>query len=149
MIGRLRSQLRRFREWANRREAAARILGVVEPGADGTAPGLVLIQIDGLPRRQLERAIESGRMPFLRRLLRREGFRLGTFYPGLPSTTPAVQGELFYGVRTAVPAFSFQEQDDDQVTDLLDYETGARIEKEIRERASGPPLLAGGSAYCD
>jgi len=149
MIGRLRSHLCRFRTWASPREAAARTLGVAETAADGAAPGLVLIQIDGLPRRQLERAIESGRMPFLRRLLRREGFRLGTFYPGLPSTTPAVQGELFYGVRTAVPAFSFRERDDDKVTDLLDYDTGARIEKEISERAAGPPLLAGGSAYCD
>ena len=77
---------RRFshREWAARRRA--------HPGASGTGeqPGLLLIQIDGLARTELERAIAARRMPFLRRLVRREGGRLHDFYPGLPSTTAAL-----------------------------------------------------------
>src|SRR5687768_7299253 len=87
------------REWAARRRPHGK--------ATGEDPGLLLIQIDGLSRKQLERAIDSRRMPFLRRLLRREGCQLHDFYPGIPSTTASVQGELHYGVRTAVPAFSF------------------------------------------
>src|SRR5262245_31236934 len=98
---------RLLRRWFNRPEWGVRLLKL--PRSHGTAhePGLVLIQLDGLSRTQLERALRSGRLPFLRRLLRREGYRLHTHYSGLPATTPAVQGELFFGVRRAVPAFGF------------------------------------------
>src|SRR3954464_8478654 len=61
-------------------------------GHTGPGPGILLVQIDGLGFRQLERALADGRMPFLRRLLHRENYRLTTFYSGIPSTTPAVQG---------------------------------------------------------
>ena len=33
--------------------------------------------------------------------LGREGYQVHTLYSGLPASTPGVQGELFYGVRTA------------------------------------------------
>ncbi|MEX2606328.1 MAG: glycogen/starch synthase [Kiritimatiellia bacterium] len=33
------------------------------------------------------------------------------FYSGIPSTTPAVQAEIFYGQRTAVPAFHFLQRE--------------------------------------
>ena len=62
---------------------------------------------DGLSRAQFERALGNRRMPFLRRLMAREGYQVETLYSGLPSSTPGVQGELFYGVKTAVPAFAF------------------------------------------
>lgn len=146
-VGSLREALRGLRRRLGRREAAARLLGV-NAEADGDVPGLVLVQIDGLSRRQLERAMERGRMPFLSRLVERERYRLGTFYPGLPSTTPAVQAELFYGVRAAVPAFSYRSRDTGETVDLLDPQAGARVEDAV-SRSGGPPLLAGGSAYCD
>jgi len=65
------------------------------------------MQIDGLSRAQFERALAANRMPFLKRLIQRERYEVHTFYPGMPSTTPAVQAELYYGVKSAVPAFSF------------------------------------------
>ena len=78
------------------------------------------VQIDGLSREQFERAVAGGRLPFLRRLLRGQGHRLHTFYSGLPSTTPAVQAELYYGERAAVPAFSFLDpQADAYVSDIF------------------------------
>jgi endonuclease/exonuclease/phosphatase family metal-dependent hydrolase len=147
MVGGLHETFRRIRRRLSRREMAARLLGI-EGEADGDAPGLVLIQIDGLARRQLERAMGRGRMPFLSRLVRRERYRLGTFYSGLPSTTPAVQAELFYGVRTAVPAFSYRARATGETVDLLDPQAGARIEDFV-SHSGGSPLLAGGSAYCD
>ena len=70
------------REWAARRKR--------KPGT-GEDPGLLMIQIDGLSRTQLERAIAGHRMPFLRKFLRREGYKMHNFYPGVPSTTAAVQ----------------------------------------------------------
>lgn len=139
--------------WFSRCELAARAMGhELTAVPDGVSsefePGLVLIQIDGLPKRELERAIASRRMPYLRQLLARERFQIGGFYSGLPSTTPAVQAELFYGVRAAVPAFSFRSRRTRDAIVMLDPEVSDRREETIAE-AGGSPLLEGGSAYCD
>lgn len=110
MFARIESFFHRLRRRLSRSEWAIRHLGLAPVEGASEEPGLLLVQIDGLSRTQLERAISGGRMPFLRHLLRREGYAPGNFYPGLPATTPAVQAELYYGVRAAVPAFSFYDR---------------------------------------
>jgi predicted AlkP superfamily pyrophosphatase or phosphodiesterase len=50
---------------------------------------LLIVQIDGLSRVVLERGLASGHMPFLKRLLRRHGYRLEPMSVGLPTSTPA------------------------------------------------------------
>src|SRR6266850_1692279 len=50
---------------------------------------LLVVQIDGLSRDVLERALADGRMPFLRRLIARGGWRMHPMFVGLPSSTPA------------------------------------------------------------
>jgi endonuclease/exonuclease/phosphatase family metal-dependent hydrolase len=84
-------------------------------------------------------------MPFLRRLMSREHYRLHTFYSGLPATTPSVQGELFYGVRQIVPAFSFREQETGKAVWMIDPDEAARVQQRLNRR--GAPLLEGGSSY--
>src|ERR1041384_4395038 len=91
MFAKLESYVHRVRRRLSRSEWAIRHLGLTPSEGTSEAPGLLLLQIDGLSRAQL----------------RREGYELHTFYPGLPTTTPAVQAELYYGVKSAVPAFSF------------------------------------------
>ncbi|MDB6115305.1 MAG: Endonuclease/exonuclease/phosphatase, partial [Lacunisphaera sp.] len=125
------------REWAARRDRALE--------GTGEEPGLLLIQVDGLSRTQLERAIARGRMPFLRRLLRREGAQLHNFYPGLPSTTAAVQAELNYGVRAAVPAFSFYDRIKRQHGVMCAPEWAKEVEAACAAQAEG--LLKGGSSW--
>lgn len=148
MLHRWYLRLQRWRRWLSREEWIARVLGPAEEGLSGGEPGLVLVQIDGLSRRELERAVERGRMPFLRRLLKCESYRLHDFYSGLPSTTFAVQSELFYGLKTAVPAVGFRIRGTGEVDMILDPPDAERREAEIAAR-NGPPLLAGGSAYGD
>lgn len=126
------------REWA----AGRRLRG--ETGT-GEQPGLLLIQIDGLARTQLERALEARRMPFLRRLLHREGGRLHNFYPGLPSTTAAVQAELYYGARAAVPAFSFYDRAKRRHGVMCAPDWAKDAEAACAAQADG--LLAGGSSW--
>jgi hypothetical protein len=99
-----------LRRRLSRNEWAVRHLGLVPSSGASEEPGLLLIQIDGLSRVQFERALAAKKLPFLRRLIQREGYETRTFYPGLPSTTPAVQAELYYGVRSAVPAFSYYDR---------------------------------------
>ena len=65
MIYRIELFFRTLRRWLSRSEWAVRLLGLPVSRGTATAPGLVLIQIDGLSYRQLEAAFRNGRMPFL------------------------------------------------------------------------------------
>jgi endonuclease/exonuclease/phosphatase family metal-dependent hydrolase/glycosyltransferase involved in cell wall biosynthesis len=145
ILGKLMRGWRRFRRRISRNEWGPRILGL--PTSEGTAtePGIILVQIDGFSQTQLERALRRGRMPFLRKLMAREHFRLHTLYSGLPATTPAVQGELFYGVRQIVPAFSFRERETGKAVWMIDPDEAARVQQRLIRR--GAPLLEGGSSY--
>ena len=109
--------------------------------------GLILIQIDGLAKFHLEQALKTGRLPFLKKLLARKSYRIHPLYSGVPSTTPAVQGELFYGVRAVVPAFSFRDHESKKIVRMYDPAAAVKIEKRLRRRGAG--LLKGGSAYSD
>lgn len=145
MLLRWQSRWLRWRRRWSRTEWAARHLGFALSQDPPHARGLLLIQVDGLGRRQLERALRAGRMPFLRRLLRRQGHVLHTHYSGLPSSTPAVQGELHYGVRTAVPAFSFLEPDTGSIGMMMHPTTAKRVEAGLAAEHEG--LLRDGSSW--
>jgi endonuclease/exonuclease/phosphatase family metal-dependent hydrolase len=145
MFAGIEAIVHRVRRRLSRSEWAIRHLGLTPSEGTSEEPGLLLIQIDGLARRQLEAAIAAGRMPYLGSLLRRHGYALHTFYPGLPSTTPAVQAELYYGVRSAVPAFSFYDRALQKLGRMWDPEWAKAREARYREEAEG--LLQGGSSW--
>jgi endonuclease/exonuclease/phosphatase family metal-dependent hydrolase len=108
--------------------------------------GLILIQIDGLSFCQLEQAIEKGKMPFLNKLLHRDKtHKCRSMYSGIPSSTPAVQGELFYGVPTVVPAFEFIDRKENRRHVGFNPETADFLANELKQK--GPPLLRGGHVY--
>lgn len=137
----------RLGRWLSRSEWTSRLLNLPRSEDTANEPGLVMIQIDGLSQRKFQKAIEQGSLPFLRRLCMREHYVTHPHYSGLPSNTPAMQGELFYGVKGGVPAFSFVDRDTQQVAKM--YESGAADAIEQRLRRQGVPLLEGGSAYSD
>jgi endonuclease/exonuclease/phosphatase family metal-dependent hydrolase len=137
--------IRRMRKLLNRSEWSVRLLGLPTFDKVEDSPALVLIQIDGLSRVQLERALERGQMPFVRRLLKVNHYNLGTLYSGLPSTTPAVQGELMYGRKASVPAFGFCRRDKHQCFTMTNPAVAAEIEKNLASNSM--PLLSGGSCY--
>jgi endonuclease/exonuclease/phosphatase family metal-dependent hydrolase len=147
MIARTEAFMRRMFRAVSRSEWMARLLDLPRSEGTATAPGLILVQVDGLSHTQLLRALE-GKMPFLRRLVRREHYRLHPLYSGMPSSTPAVQAELFYGVRGAVPAFSFRHARSGRIIRMFEAEPVALIEQELA-RKGGRALLTGGSAYAD
>ncbi len=148
MIGRIEAHLRRLRRWFSRSEWLARLLQLSTVTSTATEPGLVLIQIDGLGHSQLKHALKHRKMPFLQRLIKREHYRLYKQYAGVPSTTAAVQAELFYGVKAAVPGFNFMERSSGKLVRMIEPETAAQVEKKL-EYYGGEPLLKGGSAYVD
>lgn len=148
MLGRIQTRLRSFRRAFSRSEWLARLLRLPVSAGTANEPGLVLIQIDGLSHGELEVALRRGKMPFMQRLLRREHYKLHPMYAGVPSTTPAVQAELFYGVRSAVPGFNYMQRDSQRL--VLMYQPAAALDVEQKVQATGgAPLLEGGSCYSD
>ncbi len=107
--------------------------------------GLLLIQIDGLGMDVLRQALAEDRMPFLAELLVREDYSLHDLYTGLPSSTPAVQAELFYGHRCAVPAFGYRDAELDRVVSTNDPSVARTLEARFAAHANG--LLQGGSNW--
>jgi len=74
------------------------------------APGLVVIQIDGLARPILTRQIQAGRAPNLSSWVRSGRYRLDGWEPLLPPTTPASQAGLLHGNNDGIPAFRWYEK---------------------------------------
>ncbi len=145
MFAKIESFIRRARRRFSRSEWAIRHLGLTPSHGTSEKPGLLLIQVDGLARSQLEKALDQGRMPFLRHLIRRNGYELHTFYPGLPSTTPAVQAELFYGARSTVPAFCFLDRRQQSLSIMFTPACAKEREAACAAKATG--LLEGGSSW--
>jgi endonuclease/exonuclease/phosphatase family metal-dependent hydrolase len=148
MIGRIEAKLRHIRRKLSRSLWLSRLLQLPVSEGSPTRPGMILIQIDGLSQPQFERALARKELPFLVKLMRREHYRVHAHYSGLPSTTPAVQAELFYGVKGAVPAFSFRDHQTGEVVRMFEPDAAARVETQCAA-AGDEALLKGGSTYSD
>jgi endonuclease/exonuclease/phosphatase family metal-dependent hydrolase len=148
MIGRIETFLRRLRRAISRSEWLATLLRLPRSTAPPTSPGLVMVQIDGLSHTQLNHALERGEMPFLYRLIKREHFRLHRMYAGVPATTAAFQGELFYGVKAVVPGFNFLDSASGKLVRMVEPAVAAGVERELEENGE-EPLLKEGSSYAN
>ncbi|HVJ44759.1 MAG TPA: endonuclease/exonuclease/phosphatase family protein [Luteolibacter sp.] len=140
------SRLRWMRRKVSRVRWFARLFGIPLPKGHDEQPGIILIQIDGLSRTQFDRAVKRGRLPFLARAVKKGRFHELSFYSGIPSTTPAVQGEIFYGVKAAVPAFEFLDRKSRKMFRMFDADAAKTVEEELA-RKGGAPLLANGHSY--
>lgn len=145
MTRNLKLALRKVRIILNRSEWMIRLLGLSRASGSKTGKGLVLIQIDGFSHADFLNASARGYIPFLSRLEEREHYHPWQFYSGLPSNTPSVQGELFYGVRQCVCAFQFQDHITGNVFTMYQAEAAAEIESRLKQKAPG--LCEGGSSY--
>ena len=146
MIDRVERALWRLQRSMSQSEWTARLLHTPPPPVAGAGRGLVMVQIDGLSRAALARAIADGRMPFLDHLVANEGYGSHRMYSGLPSSTPAVQAELFYGVPLAVPAYAFVDRRTGVLMRMWQHETAAGVERRMADHRA---LLQGGSSYCN
>ncbi len=126
-------------------ELSAQILRLSKSSGTSSQSGLIMIQIDGLSKLQFEKAIERNEMPFLKKLRDQQKYVLHNFYTGVPSTTPAVQGELFYGVKQVVPAFYYFDRLANRPFRMIEWKAVEEIEKRLEKKGKG--LLEGGSSY--
>lgn len=107
-------------------------------------PGIIVVQIDGLGREVLERALRRRLMPFTRSLLRKRGFTMLATRAGVPATTPAAQAALMYGVEGVVPGFRWFEKSTGRVRVMKNYEDIGSVRARLPE-ARG--LFRGGAVY--
>jgi len=137
--------LARFPRLLSLSEWTGKLLNLSRANESEIEAGLVIIQIDGLSRAQLKTAFDKNEMPFLKGLYKKEFYKLHPFYPGVPSSTPSIQGELLYGIKQIVPAFSFLDKETSKVFRMYDSENAVEIERRLA--AQGKGLLEGGSSY--
>jgi len=147
MISRIEVFLRRLKRIFSRSEWTIRLLRLSTLKQVTSEPGLVMVQIDGLSMTQFNRGLQKKNIPFLQSLLSKERYMLRSFYSGLPSNTPAVQAELFYGIKGCVPAFHFVDRQVGRSVKMNDMAYVEEFEKRLKGKGTG--LLAGGSAYSD
>lgn len=145
MIARAAVYFRRIRRWFTRSYWALRIFPLPKYDGPSSSPGLIIVQVDGLAQKQMRRALKEGRLPFMRRLIEKEKYKQYSHYSGVPSSTPAVQAELFYGVKTAVPAFNFCDHESGEAFTMYEPKCAAAVEERLAK--GNLPLLEGGSSY--
>lgn len=105
----------------------------------------LVVQIDGLSRSVLEEGLAAGRMPFLDRLLERGHYRMRPMAVGLPTSTPAFQMALMYGVKPDIPAFHYH--DKRRRSDVYFPRAGDAARVEAAHAAGRIGILDGGSSY--
>jgi hypothetical protein len=108
-------------------------------------PRLLIVQIDGLSRAVFEQALSSGQMPYARRLLDRDGYRLTPMTVGIPTSTPAFQMAAMYGVQPDIPGFHYH--DKRRRTDIHFPRAGHAAFVEADQAAGRAGILRDGSVY--
>jgi hypothetical protein len=144
----------RLRRTAGRAADAARLAmrGLLRPlagrGRFARSPRrrrLVLVQVDGVSRRRLERAIADGWMPALAARLASGRHVLASSRSGVPASTPAFQAGLFYGIAPSLPGFVWFDRETAREVRMDRPEDAVRVERRLAE--AGPGLLRSGTAY--
>jgi uncharacterized membrane protein YvlD (DUF360 family) len=124
-----------------RRRGARPVVG----GAVAT-PGLIVLELDGLSRPALDRALARGDMPTLARWLSRGTHRVVSWDCGVPSQTSSSQAGILWGVSDDIPAFRWYEKARRQLVVSSRTDDAALIEGRL---GHGTPLLAGGASHCN
>jgi uncharacterized membrane protein YvlD (DUF360 family) len=103
----------------------------VEVDADA-GRGVVMLEIDGLSYWHIQKAVEDGYMPTIKKLIDDGGYQISRLDCGVPSSTPACQAGILQGNNENMPAFRW-----------LDKETN-RIIAGGPQMAEVEPLLSNG-----
>ena len=92
------------------RRAGGPLLTLRRP-RQGTEPGLLMVQLDGVAEPVLSWAVRAGNLPTLGHWLRSGSHTMRGWHTGLPSTTPASQAGILHGATRQIPSFRWFEKD--------------------------------------
>jgi uncharacterized membrane protein YvlD (DUF360 family) len=107
--------------------------------SDPEVPGVLFVQVDGVPFPVLHWAIQAGAVPTVRRWLADGGHVLHEWTPQMPCTTPASQLGILHGTVDGVPAFRWYDRELGRVLVANRPADAREIE---RRAANGRGLLA-------
>lgn len=136
---------RQLRQRLSEKRFIGRLLPDPCAGDMAEGPGVLMIKIDGLSYRQLQKALNGNRLPYLRHRIETGAHELRRFYSGVPSATPAVQGELFFGVKSSVPSVAFMDRQQRKKLVMLFPGSVEVVAEKLAQQ--GTPLLQGGTSY--
>ena len=106
-------------------------------------PGIIFLEIDGLARPVLQRAIRDGNTPHMASWLQAGTHRLDEWEPDLSSQTGASQAGILLGSNEDIPAFRWVEKQTGKVMTCSSPEDCAEIERRL---STGNGLLTGDGA---
>jgi uncharacterized membrane protein YvlD (DUF360 family) len=101
-------------------------------------PGIIFLEIDGLARPVLQRAIRDGNVPHIASWVRAGTHRLDEWEPDLSSQTGASQAGILLGSNDGIPAFRWVEKATGKVMSCSSPDDCAEIERRL---ANGNGLL--------
>src|SRR6478752_4845097 len=102
-------------------------------------PGVVFIQLDGVPAPLLENEIRSGNIPTISRWVRSGSHTWTEWTARVPSTTPVSQAGLLHGNNDGIPAFRWYDREMGRLLVANRPEDAAIIEARV---SNGRGLLA-------
>ncbi len=105
-----------------------------------------LLQLDGVSGPVLDSALKENLMPFTQSLIGK-GWVKRDFFCGLPSTTPASQFRLFYGLRDIVLGFRFFDKQKKKIIASEDPLSVSLLDQQAM-KLTDKPLLSGGATIC-
>ncbi|MEQ6901787.1 alkaline phosphatase family protein [Nocardioides sp. YIM 152588] len=82
---------------------------------DPDVPGILFVQMDGVPYPVLEWHVRAGTLPTLSRWIRSGEYRMAEWRPKLPATTPASQMGILHGTIEGIPAFRWVDRAEGKV----------------------------------
>jgi hypothetical protein len=106
-------------------------------------PGVIFVQLDGVPFPVLHMSVVAGTLPTLARWIRAGSHMLYEWTPKLPATTPASQLGILHGVIDGIPAFRWYDRPNDKVIVANRPADAALIEATL---TTGRGLLVDGGA---
>ena len=128
--------------WVDR---CSRWLRLSSPGDPAPRRRFLIIQIDGLSRDVLDRALAGGSMRNTRRLLAAGRLQRRDLSVGMPTSTPAFQASIMYGVKPDIPGFHFYDKREGLELHFPRRGVAALVERRIA--AGGGGILEDGACY--
>jgi Type I phosphodiesterase / nucleotide pyrophosphatase len=131
----------RIQAWADRWSRWMRLA----PAAADRRRRFLIVQIDGLSRVVFERALAGDSLRNTRRLLATGQLERRDLSVGLPSSTPAFQAAIMYGIRPDIPGFHFYDKREGVELHFPKHGVAAQVEQRIG--AGHPGILVDGACY--
>lgn len=108
---------------------------------DPDLPGVLFVQLDGVPYPVLEWGVLAGTLPTLARWVRSGSYQMLEWTPSMPATTPASQMGILHGTIDGIPAFRWLDRETGRVFVANKPHDAADIEA---MHSNGRGLLADG-----